>query len=149
MLINNKKSSDNYLLDKQITNLADKNRVFAEEKFDVTKHAVVCLPNLSEIKSAIADFEAEDFPLYKISLIGLDIPQLEDFTGIAISDRLNATALSIPQEKADFYYNCIEQRQYLIVISASDREMNKALSILEKTGIRHWRIYDQTQLVRY
>lgn len=137
MFKNNDKPSTNILIDKQTTNL------------EITKHAVVCLPNFSEVKAAIADFEAEDFPLYKVSIIGSDVPQLGQFAGIALSDRLNATALSIPEEKARFYDNCIEQKQYLILISASDRDMNKALSILEKSGIRHWQIYDQTQVIRY
>jgi hypothetical protein len=127
-----------------------KNSLVNEQTTNLTKHAIVCLPNLSDIASALADFEAEGFPLYKISVIGIDVyQQIERFAGIAVSDRLNATAISVPQDKAEFYQNCIEQRQYLIVISASDRDMNKALSILEKSGIRHWRVYDQTQLVRY
>lgn len=149
MLTNSDESSINLLSDKQATNFNAKNEAVVEENFDLTKHAVVCLPNILEVKAAIADFEAEDFPLYKISIIGLDVPQLGQFAGISLSDRLNATALSIPQEQAEFYDNCIEQRQYLILISASDGDMNKALSILEKSGIRHWRIYDQTQVIRY
>lgn len=148
MLINSDKSSSDFLGKIQTTNFDSKNQTVVEENSDLTKHAVVRLPNLAEVKAAIADFEIENFPLYKISIIGLDVPQLEQFAGIAISDRFNATALSIPQEQAEFYDRCIEQRQYLILISASDRDMNKALSILERSGIRHWRIYDQTQLVR-
>lgn len=149
MLINDENLSKNLLTEQQTKGCREKNaRAVSEENFDITKHAVICLPNLSEVKAAIAEFELDSFPLYKISMIGSNIPQLEEFTGIAISDRFNATALSIPEDKAEFYKSCIERGHYLIIISASDEDMNKALSIFEKSNIRHWRIYDQTQIVR-
>jgi hypothetical protein len=116
-------------------------------EFDITRHTVIQLPYFSNVETLLEDFIIHSFPLYKISIIGEKMPQSPPFTGVAISDRFNAKAMSIPEEQAQKYRDRIQAGEYLVIISASDGEMNQAISILEISGIRDWQVYDQTQIL--
>ena len=122
--------------------------IISDDETGVTRHAVVSLPHLREVEALLEDFIIHSFPLYKVSLIGENVPQSPPFTGVAASDRLNAEAMAIPPMQAHTYSDRVRQGQYLAIISASDREMKKALSILETSGILDWRVYDQNQIFK-
>ncbi|MCU0537946.1 MAG: hypothetical protein MUD14_29015 [Hydrococcus sp. Prado102] len=120
--------------------------VTSNNEFDVTRHTVVHLPHLSNVETLLEDFIIHSFPLYKISIVGEKVPQSPPFTGVAASESFNAEAMSIPEEPAQRYRDRVKAGEYLVIISASDRDMSQAISVLEMSGIRDWKIYDQAQI---
>jgi hypothetical protein len=115
-------------------------------EFDVTRHTVICLPYLSDVETLLNDFIERLFPLYKLTIIGKTVPQSPPFTGIAASEDFNARAMSIPETLATRYRDRVKAGEYLVIISASDRDMSQAISVLEISGIRDWQVHDQTQI---
>jgi hypothetical protein len=132
---------------KRVLNEDSTSSVTSNNEFDVTRHTVICLPDLSNVETLLEDFIIHSFPLYKISIVGEKIPQSPPFTGVAASESFNAQAMSIPEAQAQAYRDRSEAGEYLVIISVSDRDMSQAISVLEMSGIRDWQVYDQTQIL--
>jgi hypothetical protein len=110
----------------------------------LTKNAIGYLSNFSDAEVAINDLRVAGFPLSQISLVHREFSQPERLTSVAVSDRFDAMRLGLPDERARFYNERINQGGYVVIINGTDDELRHAGSILSRYGIQEWQIYDPT-----
>ncbi len=59
------------------------------------------------------------------------------------------TGLGIPEEDAHAYSDRVSQGDYLVMVEGTQAEIDRASSILQNRGIRHWKVYDISQQPGY
>ncbi|WP_392535123.1 histidine kinase [Nostoc sp. C117] len=107
------------------------------------KYAVGYFSHRHDAESAISDLRNAGFPLSQISLIHRDSLRGESFPGVHVSDRWDS-AWSLPDNRTHFYSERISQGDYIIVVSGTEAEIQRAAVIISRHGIQQWQIYDGT-----
>ena len=118
----------------------------ANRGIGLTKHAIGYFQNRNDAEAAISDLRSAGFPLGQISLIHRDSFQREPFTGVNVSDRFDAIRLGLPDARARFYNERVNQGDYVVIVSATEDEINHAAAILSRRGIQQWEMYDPTAI---
>ena len=116
--------------------------------FGVTKHAIGYFQNRNDAEEAINDLLDAGFPLNQISLVHRDSSQRGPIRGVTVSDRFDAMRLGLPDARARFYDERVTQGHYLVIISGTEDEINRAAAILSRRGIQQWETYDPTVVNR-
>lgn len=116
------------------------------QDFALTKHAVGYFSHQRDADDAIKDLRATGFPLSQISLIHRESTQQGSFTGVNVSDRFDAMRLGLPDARARFYNERINQGDYVVIVSGTSDDINRAASILTRHGIQQWEMYDPTAI---
>ncbi len=108
-----------------------------------TKHAIGYFQNRNDAEEAINALQAAGFPLTQISLVHKD--QLgRPFAGLSIRDRFDATRLGLPDARARFYHDRVAHGDYVVTVSGTEDDINRAAAILSRHGIQEWEMYDPT-----
>ncbi|MDZ8108086.1 MAG: general stress protein [Nostoc sp. DedQUE12a] len=108
----------------------------------LTKYAINYFDRIDNAEAAINDMLVVGFPVSQISLISKGFPQLIGSTGVILSDRFDALRLGIPDDWARFYNEQIEQGNYILIVSGTDKDLHDASLILGKYGVQECQIYD-------
>ncbi|WP_414568821.1 histidine kinase [Nostoc sp. CCY 9925] len=108
------------------------------------KYAVGYFSHRQDAEAAINDLRHAGFPLSQISLIHKDSSRRESFPGIHVSDRWDSTRWSLPHDRTHFYNERINQGDYIILVSGTEAEIQRAATIISQHGIQQWQIFDST-----
>ncbi|MEH1943672.1 MAG: general stress protein [Nostoc sp.] len=106
------------------------------------KYAISDFNDINNVEAAINDIYVAGLPVNQISLICKDFSQFKGSTGVNLSDRFDAMRLGIADEWARFYNEQIEQGNYILIVSGTDNELERASSILSNYGVQECQIYD-------
>jgi hypothetical protein len=109
-----------------------------------TKYAVGYFSHLHDAENAIGDLRAAGFPLSQISLYHRDSSRREPLAGVTVNNRFDAIRLGIPDARARFYNERLHQGDYVVIVSGTDDDIQRAASTLKRNGIQHWEIFDPT-----
>ncbi|GAB1541301.1 hypothetical protein NUACC21_39720 [Scytonema sp. NUACC21] len=109
---------------------------------NLTKHAIGYFSKIGDAEAAIHYLYTIGFPLSQISLICRDFSQLEQSMGVTVSDRFDAMRLGLPDERARFYNDQINQGYYAVIVSGTDNQLHHVSSPLAWHGIQELQIYD-------
>lgn len=105
------------------------------------KHALGYFAHLQDAEVAINDLRNSGFPLRQISLIYKDNLRQDAFAGINVSDRLDFDRFNLGDSDTVFYHERFHQGDYIVVISGTEDEINRAASILHRHRIQQWQVY--------
>ncbi|BAZ51731.1 signal transduction histidine kinase LytS [Nostoc sp. NIES-4103] len=110
---------------------------------DVThnKHAIGYFSHLEDAEAAIKDLRNAGFPLSQISLIHREPLHRESLVGINVSNRFDPMRIGLPDPRTHFYNERINQGDYIVSVSGTDVDIQRAAAILSRHGIQHWEIY--------
>ncbi|TFI52797.1 hypothetical protein BLD44_018950 [Mastigocladus laminosus UU774] len=112
------------------------------------KHAIGYFSRLEDAEAAINDLRTAGFPLGQISLINRDWSRRDRFAGVTLRDRFDEAIhnlkLRLPDHRSRLYHDRINQGDYVVVVSGTDAEIQRAAAILNRHGIRDWEIFDPT-----
>ncbi|MDF5730085.1 MAG: hypothetical protein PUP92_19250 [Rhizonema sp. PD38] len=111
----------------------------------LTKNAVGYFQNKNDAEDAINALAAAGFPLSQISLIHRE-PQGRPFAGLNIRDRFDAIRLGLPDARARFYNDRVAHGDYVVTVSGTEDDINRAAAILSRHGIQEWEMYDPTAI---
>lgn len=100
---------------------------------------------LSDAEAAINELRNAGLPIRQISLIHKDTPHRDAWSGANLSDRLESLSLGLPDQLTHLYQERINQGNYIIVVSGTDADKQKAATILSRYGIQEWQIYQPSQ----
>jgi hypothetical protein len=50
--------------------------------------------------------------------------------------------LELPENKVDFYTNCLRNSKYLLIIKSTESQVTQAQSVFSYLGLNDWEIYD-------
>ncbi|MBD2294976.1 histidine kinase [Anabaena sphaerica FACHB-251] len=111
---------------------------------DVTVHknAIGYFSRLQDAEAAINELRNAGFPLTQIALIHREPQQKNAFSGIPVSDRFESTRFNISEQHTRFYNESIHQGNYIIIVSGTDADINRAAAILNRHGIKQWQVYE-------
>ncbi|TAF05830.1 MAG: histidine kinase [Nostocales cyanobacterium] len=113
---------------------------------DVTvhKYAIGYFSQLQDAEVAINDLRNAGFPLSQIALINREHQHQhrDSFGGIHWSDHFDSTRFNIPDHRTQFYNERIHQGDYIIIISGTDADIHRAVTILNRHGIKQWQVYE-------
>ncbi|PLZ74285.1 general stress protein [Fischerella thermalis] len=109
----------------------------------IHKQAIGYFSNLRHAEAAIDDLRAAGFPLSQISLIHRDLGR-DSFPGVSVSDRLDFTRWRLPDHRARFYNERFHNGDYVVVVSGTDADIQRAAAILNRHGIQQWEIFEPT-----
>ncbi|MBE9007398.1 histidine kinase [Fortiea sp. LEGE XX443] len=107
-----------------------------------TKHAVGYFNLRQDAEAAINDLRVAGFPLGQISLIHRESVNRDALRGVNFSDRLDAVRYGLPDERTRFYNERINHGDYIVAVSGTDNEINRATSILNQHKIQQWQVFD-------
>ncbi|MCF2151283.1 histidine kinase [Desmonostoc muscorum LEGE 12446] len=108
------------------------------------KYAVGYFSHRRDAEAAINDLRKAGFPLSQISLIHRDSLGREPFAGVHVSDRWDSTRWRLPDNRTHFYNERINQGDYIILVSGTEAEIQRAAAIISQHGIQQWQIFDPT-----
>lgn len=112
------------------------------------KHAIGYFSRLEDAEAAINDLRAAGFPLSQISLIHRDWSRRDRFAGVTLRDRFDDAIynlkLRLPDHRSRFYHDRINHGDYVVVVSGTDADIQRAAAILNRHGIRDWEIFEPT-----
>jgi microcompartment protein CcmL/EutN len=111
----------------------------------LTKHAVGYFRNRNDAEDAINALQAAGFPLHQISLVHKE-PHGRPFSGVSIKDRFDAMRLGLPEARARFYHDRVAHGDYVVTVSGTEDDINRAAAILSRHGIQEWEMYDPTAI---
>ncbi|RAM48018.1 MAG: hypothetical protein C6Y22_30190, partial [Hapalosiphonaceae cyanobacterium JJU2] len=81
-------------------------------------------------------------------LINRDWSRRDRFAGVTLRDRFDETIhnlkLRLPDHRSRLYHDRINHGDYVVVVSGTDAEIQRAAAILNRHGIRDWEIFDPT-----
>ncbi|QLE56321.1 general stress protein [Nostoc sp. TCL26-01] len=109
-----------------------------------TKHAVGYFSLLPDAEAAINDLRHAGFPLSQISLIHRAALRSNAFTDIDVSDRFDSHRWRLPEQRTRFYNERINHGDYIVAVSGTDADIQRAAGILSRHGIQQWQIFDPT-----
>ncbi|WYM02517.1 MAG: general stress protein [Gloeotrichia echinulata CP02] len=105
------------------------------------EYAVGYFSHIEDAESAINDLRNAGFPLSKITLINREPLRRERFAGINVGDRLDSSRWVLPDHRVSFYNERINEGEYIVIVSGTDTEIQRAAAILTGHGIKQWQIY--------
>jgi hypothetical protein len=117
------------------------------------KHAIGYFSRLEDAEAAINDLRAAGFPLSQISLAHRDLGRdrfaggdlgRDRFAGVNVSDRFDVNRWKIPDHRARFYNERFHNGDYVLIVSGTDADIQRAATILNRHGIQQWEIFDPT-----
>ncbi|MBW4431682.1 MAG: general stress protein [Pelatocladus maniniholoensis HA4357-MV3] len=112
------------------------------------KHAIGYFSRLEDAEAAIGDLRSVGFPLGQISLVNRNWSRRDRFAGVTLRDRFDEAIhnlrLRLPDHRSHFYHERINHGDYVVVVSGTDAEIQRAAAILNRHGIRDWEIFDPT-----
>ncbi len=109
----------------------------------VQEHAIGYFSHVEDAEAAINDLQNTGFPLSQISFINREPLRRERFVGINVSDRFDFRQWKLPEPRFSFYNERINQGDYIVIVSGTDAEIQRAAAILSRHGIKQWEIYHQ------
>ncbi|MCC5635916.1 histidine kinase [Nostoc sp. CHAB 5844] len=107
-----------------------------------SKHAVGYFNLREDAEAAINELRVAGFPLSQISLIHRESVNRDALRGVNFSDRLDAVRYGLPDDRTRFYNERINHGDYIVAVSGTDDEINRAAAILNRHRIQHWQIFD-------
>ena len=116
-------------------------QTFAGMRFGRNRHAVGQFAHRSDVEQAINDLRNGGFLLSLVSLIAPQFERQDYFTGVNLYGRFNDLKSGFPEERARFYNDRVSQGDYVLVVSGTEDEINRAASILSNGGIQEWQSY--------
>lgn len=114
---------------------------FTNQDVTSSKHAIGYFSHLQDAEAAIKDLRNAGFPLSQISLIHREPLQRESFVGVNVSNRFDPTRWGLPDSRTHFYNERINQGDYIVAVSGTDVDIQRAAAILSRHGIQQWQIY--------
>jgi len=90
------------------------------------------LSNQNNIDKLTLHLKLDGFPIQQIYRI---LPNKHQYFSYILED------LEIPQNRIDFYTNCLQQGKYLLVINSTESQAQQVQAILEFLNIVDWEIY--------
>ncbi|MBD2415269.1 histidine kinase [Nostoc calcicola FACHB-389] len=108
------------------------------------KYAVGYFSHRRDAEAAINDLRKAGFPLSQISLIHKDSLGREPFADVHVSDRWDSTRWRLPDNRTHFYNERINQGDYIILVSGTEAEIQRAAALISQHGIQQWQIFDPT-----
>ncbi|RCJ22000.1 histidine kinase [Nostoc minutum NIES-26] len=116
---------------------------------DVTssKHAVGYFSHLQDAEAAIKDLRNAGFPLSQVSLIHREPLQRESLVGVNVSNRFDAMRWGLPDTRTHFYNERINQGDYIVAVSGTDVDIQRAAAILSRHGIQQWQIFSPSDRI--
>ncbi|MBW4643849.1 MAG: histidine kinase [Goleter apudmare HA4340-LM2] len=106
------------------------------------KHAIGYFAHRQDAEAAITDLRYAGFPLSQISLIHRQPLQGQTYAGINVSDRLEHQRLGIPNTRAQFYKEHIQSGDYVVAVSGTNTEIQRAAAIMSRHNIQQWQIFE-------
>jgi hypothetical protein len=107
-----------------------------------SKHAVGYFSHRHDAEAAINDLRNAGFPLSQISLVHREPLHRDSFAGIHVSDRWDSNRWRLPDTRTHFYNERINQGDYILVVSGTDADIQRAAGIISRHGIQQWQTYD-------
>lgn len=115
----------------------------ARRDMSVNRTAVGYFPFLPDAEAAINDLRNAGFPLHQISLIHREPLQHQSFKGIDVVNRFDSQRWRLPSDRTHFYSERLNHGDYIVVVSGSDADIQRASTILNRHDIRHWQVFDR------
>ncbi len=109
-------------------------------------HAVGFFSQRQDAEQAISDLRNVGFPLGQISLVAQRFEQRQPFAGVDLRDRFDNSHFGFPEERARFFNNRIAKGDYLVVIWGTREQLRQAETILKRTRIDDFEIYDASEV---
>ena len=88
--------------------------------FGASKHAVGYFSHLNDAEAAVNNLRSAGFPLSQISLFHRDLSRREPFAGVNIRDRFDPIRLGLPDARARFYNDRLNNGDHVVVVNGTD-----------------------------
>lgn len=109
------------------------------------KHAIGIFSNPRDAEHAITDLRSAGFPLSQITLVAHN-PRRASFSDLDLRDRFEAMRYGIPVERAKIYHDRLDQGDYVVIVSGTEDEVERAATILRNYNIEQWHVYDPSAI---
>ncbi|AUT03992.1 histidine kinase [Nostoc sp. CENA543] len=106
------------------------------------KYAIGYFPQLADAEAAINDLRNAGFPLNQLSLIHREPLQRPSLTGIDVTNRFDPNRWRLPHDRTSFYNERINHGDYIVAVSGTDAELQRAAAILNRHNIHQWQIFE-------
>ena len=103
--------------------------------------AVGFFSSLSDLEYAVIALRSVRFPLNQITLVANHFRRQDQFSGVKLCDRFEATGLAIAEEQVRVYQERWSYGDYMMIVQGTEDELNRAASMLNHRGIQEWRMY--------
>jgi len=110
------------------------------------RSAVGFFSNLADAEQAVADLRNAGFPLSQVTLVAHNLQRRNHLADIDLRDRFESTHWGIPTEHARSYHDRLDRGEYMVIVQGTEEEISRAASVLNRRGIRDWRMYDPTAI---
>jgi hypothetical protein len=107
-------------------------------------HAVGYFSQRSDVEQAINDLGNAGYLLSLVSLIAPQFERRDYFTGVNLYGRFNEMKSGFSEEQAHSYNDRVARGAYVLVVSGTADEVNRAASILSHHGIQDLQTYSLT-----
>lgn len=108
----------------------------------IHKRAIGFFSQRRDAEDAINDLRSAGFPRHQISLVAQKFDRQGQFADLDVRDRLDNNLFGFPNDRFNFLHNRIERGDYLLMISGTEAEIQRASEILNRRGIQEFSIYD-------
>jgi hypothetical protein len=112
-------------------------RIYDHPNGKTSKYAIGYFSLSQDAQAAIKDLQNAGFALDQISLIH------RGTSPESPRDRIDSTQLGLPDDRDRFYNERVNQGDYVIIVSGTDDQIQRAASILQRHGIQQWQVYDK------
>jgi hypothetical protein len=106
------------------------------------KYAIGYFSLLQDAEAAINDLRNAGFPLTQLSLIHREPLQRSSLTGIDVTNRFDPNRWRLPHDRTRFYNERINHGDYIVAVSGTDAEIQRAAAILNRHDIQQWQIFE-------
>lgn len=95
-------------------------------------HTIAVISNEDNIENLTLNLKRKGFPMDQVYRI---VPRKNQYFCSILDD------LDIPQNRIDFYTNCLQYSKHLLVVKTTKSQLSQVQSVFNNLGITDWEIY--------